>query len=112
MTSDSSAGDDGGGVVARHAVAPLVEQQRPVNPAVERFGDGLLGARVQWNFCRLVALGDDAKCWLVAGAAQIGDVGVRASEIRNPFKGFRLGGDHRTVGRTHHETVTAIFPPT
>jgi hypothetical protein len=60
--------------VALHAVAPPVEQQRPVSAVADREVDGLVRARVERDLGGLVALADDPQRRLVAGAAEITDV--------------------------------------
>jgi hypothetical protein len=82
-------GDDGGGIVALHAVAPPVEQQWPVDPSVQRLIDGLVRARVQRDLGGLVALADDSQRRLVAGAAEIVDIGAARLGDRSPFNPSR-----------------------
>ena len=67
---------DGGGVVALHAVAPPIEQQRSVGAAGQRLVDRLVRARVQRHLGGLVALADDPQRRLVPRATEIAHVGA------------------------------------
>ena len=80
---------DGGGVVALHAVAPPVAQQRPVGAADQRLIDRLVCAWVERPLGGLVALADDPQRRQVPGAAEITNIRLHTTGTRRPFGSSR-----------------------
>lgn len=68
--------EDGGGVVRLHPPAPLVAKEGTRAAPGDRLVQRLLGPGVEHDVGGLVALADDLQRGLVAGPAEVGDVGV------------------------------------